>query len=167
MAGGREAHVTGTGLYSQRRVGMDGRVFHRAQLRSMSWTPSATPDRSGPEERRCARSRRWSASCGGDPARRAPQFWSTSPGTWFVGPRPERPEFVQQLTQQIPFYGQRHVIKPDDRLGAGAGTRTGPRSKRHPKNCSTTSSYIKHMSVALDRVHRLRDAQDRAAAPGL
>jgi len=30
----------------------------------------------------------------------------------FGGPRPERPGFVQQLTERIPFYGQRHVVKP-------------------------------------------------------
>jgi lipopolysaccharide/colanic/teichoic acid biosynthesis glycosyltransferase len=30
----------------------------------------------------------------------------------FVGPRPERPYFVEQLTQQIPFYGARHSVKP-------------------------------------------------------
>jgi lipopolysaccharide/colanic/teichoic acid biosynthesis glycosyltransferase len=29
-----------------------------------------------------------------------------------VGPRPERPEFVEYLTAQIPYYGQRHVLKP-------------------------------------------------------
>ena len=30
----------------------------------------------------------------------------------FVGPRPERPEFVAQLTSEIPYYGQRHVVRP-------------------------------------------------------
>ena len=42
-----------------------------------------------------------------------PQLWSILKGDMsFVGPRPERPEFVGNLTQQIPFYGQRHVVRP-------------------------------------------------------
>ena len=32
--------------------------------------------------------------------------------TLFIGPRPERPEFVKDLSEQIPFYDVRHVIKP-------------------------------------------------------
>ena len=30
----------------------------------------------------------------------------------FVGPRPERPEFVKQLTEHIPYYKERHILKP-------------------------------------------------------
>ena len=42
-----------------------------------------------------------------------PQLWNVLRGEMsFVGPRPERPAFVTQLTEEIPFYGQRHVVKP-------------------------------------------------------
>ena len=42
-----------------------------------------------------------------------PQLWNVLIGDMsFVGPRPERPEFVAELTKQIPFYGQRHVVRP-------------------------------------------------------
>ena len=42
-----------------------------------------------------------------------PQLWNVLVGEMsLVGPRPERPEFVASLTKQIPFYGERHVVKP-------------------------------------------------------
>ena len=42
-----------------------------------------------------------------------PQLWNILQGDMsLVGPRPERPEFVQGLARDIPFYGQRHVVKP-------------------------------------------------------
>ena len=49
-----------------------------------------------------------------------PQLWNVLAGEMsLVGPRPERPEFVEQLTQQIPFYGERHVVKPASPAGLG------------------------------------------------
>jgi len=42
-----------------------------------------------------------------------PQMWNVLKGDMsFVGPRPERPEFVEQLKKEIPFYGERHNVKP-------------------------------------------------------
>lgn len=42
-----------------------------------------------------------------------PQFWNVIKGDMsFVGPRPERPEFVEQLKNELPYYGQRHSVKP-------------------------------------------------------
>jgi lipopolysaccharide/colanic/teichoic acid biosynthesis glycosyltransferase len=42
-----------------------------------------------------------------------PQLWNVLRGDMsFVGPRPERPQFVTQLTATIPFFNQRHVLKP-------------------------------------------------------
>jgi len=68
----------------------------------------------------------------------------------FVGPRPERPEFVEGLTESIPFYGQRHVIRPG---------LTGWAQVRHSYGASVADSiqklqydlfYIKNMSIAFD-----------------
>jgi len=68
----------------------------------------------------------------------------------FVGPRPERPEFVASLTEQIPFYGQRHVIQPG---------LTGWAQVRHPYGATIGDAlqklqyelfYIKHRSLAFD-----------------
>jgi len=68
----------------------------------------------------------------------------------FVGPRPERPEFVRDLTVQIPYYGQRHVVKPG---------LTGWAQVRYPYGSTVEDAleklqydlfYIKHMSLGLD-----------------
>ena len=42
-----------------------------------------------------------------------PQVWTVLMGEMsFVGPRPERPSFVAQLVQQMPYYAERHMMKP-------------------------------------------------------
>lgn len=42
-----------------------------------------------------------------------PQLWTVLKGEMsFVGPRPERPEFVTDLEQHLPFYAERHMVKP-------------------------------------------------------
>ena len=68
----------------------------------------------------------------------------------FVGPRPERPEFVKVLTEQVPRYAERHLIQPG---------LTGWAQVRYPYGASVDDSvrkleydlyYLKHMSVLLD-----------------
>ena len=67
-----------------------------------------------------------------------------------VGPRPERPEFVEELKAEIPFYGQRHVVRPG---------LTGWAQVRHSYGSSVEDSlqklqfdlyYIKNLSIAFD-----------------
>src|SRR3546814_3355726 len=42
-----------------------------------------------------------------------PQTWCVLKGEMsFVGPRPERPSFVEELTRELPFYAERHMVKP-------------------------------------------------------
>ncbi len=80
-----------------------------------------------------------------------PQLWNVLVGDMsLVGPRPERPEFVEDLTRQIPFYGQRHVVKPG---------MTGWAQVRYSYGASVIDAmeklqydlfYIKNMSMSLD-----------------
>ena len=80
-----------------------------------------------------------------------PQLWNVLVGDMsIVGPRPERPEFVADLSKQIPFYGQRHVVRPG---------LTGWAQVRHTYASSVDDAlqklqfdlfYIKHLSIAFD-----------------
>jgi sugar transferase (PEP-CTERM system associated) len=137
-------------LYQQPRVGKDGRVFIINKLRSMHVDAEA---RTGAVWARVDDPRVTSV---GRFLRRSrldeiPQLWNVIRGDMsFVGPRPERPEFVAQLTKDIPFYGGRHVVRPG---------LTGWAQVRHSYGASTQDAlqklqydlfYIKHMSVAFD-----------------
>ncbi len=82
-----------------------------------------------------------------------PQLWNVLIGEMsFVGPRPERPEFVQQLTEQIPYYGQRHVVKPGLTGWAQVRYTYGASVEDAIEKLQYDLYYIKNMSVALDFV---------------
>jgi lipopolysaccharide/colanic/teichoic acid biosynthesis glycosyltransferase len=75
-----------------------------------------------------------------------------------IGPRPERPEFVRALSEKIPFYRTRHVVKPGI---------TGWAQVRYPYGSSEEDAliklqydlyYIRHQSLALDLLIILRTA---------
>jgi exopolysaccharide biosynthesis polyprenyl glycosylphosphotransferase len=98
-------------FYRQRRLGANGRIFEMVKLRSMKldaeksgvgWTVKDDP--------RCLRvgsfMRRWNID-------ELPQFWNVLRGDMsLVGPRPERPELIEQFKEEIPHYNARHNIKP-------------------------------------------------------
>jgi len=99
-------------LYFQDRVGERGRIFRLVKFRSMR----TDAERDGVA--------RW-ASQNDDRVTRVgrvirklrldelPQLWNVLDGTMsFIGPRPERPEFVADLAREIPYYTLRHCVKP-------------------------------------------------------
>ena len=67
-----------------------------------------------------------------------------------VGPRPERPEFVEQLTEQIPFYGQRHVVRPGLTGWAQVRYTYGASVEDAMMKLQYDLFYIKNHSIALD-----------------
>ena len=67
-----------------------------------------------------------------------------------VGPRPERPEFVTQLTKQIAFYGQRHAVKPGLTGWAQVRYTYGASVEDAMQKLQFDLFYVKHMSVWLD-----------------
>jgi len=99
-------------LYRQQRVGLGGRPFVLLKLRSMC--TDAEKD-GAPRWAQTGDSR---VTRVGKFIRRAridelPQLWNVLQGDMsFVGPRPERPAFVDDFCQQIPFYAERHCVKP-------------------------------------------------------
>jgi sugar transferase (PEP-CTERM system associated) len=99
-------------FYTQERVGHGGRRFRIVKLRTMRQDAEADgrPRWAGLNDSRVTRV--------GSFLRRTridelPQLWNVLRGDMsFVGPRPERPFFVEQLIEQIPFYDVRHSVKP-------------------------------------------------------
>ncbi len=80
-----------------------------------------------------------------------PQLWNVIKGDMsLVGPRPERPEFVEELTKQIPFYGQRHVVKPGLTGWAQVSYTYGASVEDALEKLQYDLFYIKHLNVALD-----------------
>ncbi|MDQ3524547.1 MAG: TIGR03013 family PEP-CTERM/XrtA system glycosyltransferase [Chloroflexota bacterium] len=137
-------------LYHQDRVGLLGRVFTVHKFRSMRedaeqdtgavWASPNDP-RVTPVGRFLRRTR----------LDELPQLWNVLRGDMsLVGPRPERPEFVQDLSRKIPFYGQRHILRPG---------LTGWAQVKYTYAASVVDAleklqydlfYIKNMSVSLD-----------------
>jgi lipopolysaccharide/colanic/teichoic acid biosynthesis glycosyltransferase len=82
-----------------------------------------------------------------------PQLWNVLRGEMsFVGPRPERPEFVERLTAEIPFYGQRHVVKPGVTGWAQVRYSYGASVEDAIQKLQYDLFYIKNLSLALDIV---------------
>lgn len=141
---------SGPVLYSQKRVGKDGNPFIIHKFRSMrvdaeAQTGAVWATAGDPRVTKIGRFLRRTR------LDELPQLWHVLTGDMsFVGPRPERPEFVADLTTQIPFYGQRHTVRPG---------LTGWAQIRHGYGASMADAqeklqfdlfYIKNMSFAFD-----------------
>jgi exopolysaccharide biosynthesis polyprenyl glycosylphosphotransferase len=106
------ATSAGPAIYRQQRVGQHGRVFTMYKYRTMHADAEAT---SGPvwaceNDPRYTPLGRWLRKTRLD---EVPQFWNVFKGEMsLVGPRPERPFFVQRLAGNIPLYNRRHRVKP-------------------------------------------------------
>lgn len=99
-------------FYKQERVGQDGRNFTLIKFRSMfeNAETGTGPVWAKDGDSRITRVGRFMRRTRLD---ELPQLWNVLRGDMsLVGPRPERPHFVQQLVEKIPFYPLRHVIKP-------------------------------------------------------
>jgi sugar transferase (PEP-CTERM system associated) len=138
-------------LYRQKRVGQHGRVFTVLKFRSMRqdaeaatgavWA-TANDTRVTPIGRFLRRSR----------LDELPQLLNVLVGDMsLVGPRPERPEFVQQLTTDIPFYGQRHIIRPGLTGWAQVRYTYGSSVEDALEKLQYDLFYIKNLSIPLRR----------------
>ena len=142
----------GPALYRQERVGLDGRSFSIAKFRSMR----TDAEKDGQPRWASANDDRVTRI--GNVIRRLridelPQLFNVLRGDMsLVGPRPERPFFVDQLTQEIPFYALRHSVKPGV---------TGWAQVRYPYGATVEDSleklqydlyYVKNHTLFLDLV---------------
>jgi sugar transferase (PEP-CTERM system associated) len=140
----------GGALYRQDRVGLNGRVFTIYKLRTMCADAEAGtgPVWSALNDARVTPVGRFLRKTRVD---ELPQLWNVLRGDMsFVGPRPERPGFVTELTEKIPFFNQRHVLKPGI---------TGWAQIHHAYSASVEDAieklqydlyYIKNLSLWLD-----------------
>jgi sugar transferase (PEP-CTERM system associated) len=98
-------------VYSQARVGLGGHIFRVIKFRSMR----EDAERHGVQwaQRRDPRATRVGAVIRKLRVDELPQIINVLRGQMsFVGPRPERPEFVADLEEKIPYYAQRHCVRP-------------------------------------------------------
>lgn len=101
----------GAVLYHQTRVGLNGRPFRIYKFRSMR--QDAEKNGAVWAQKNDSRVTRVGAFIRNTRLDELPQLYNVLSGSMsFVGPRPERPEFVQDLALQIPFYDTRHKVKP-------------------------------------------------------
>jgi len=136
-------------LYRQERVGEGGRVFTLCKFRSMrADAESGTPVWAKDKDDRVTRVGRFIRLTRLD---ELPQLWNVVRGDMsFVGPRPERPYFVQQLAAAIPFYMERHAVKPGVTGWAQVKYRYGASVEDAMEKLRYDLYYIKHLSIVFD-----------------
>jgi sugar transferase (PEP-CTERM system associated) len=139
-------------FYHQERVGLGGHVFTVHKFRTMQQDAEA---RTGPmwSQKNDARVTPVGRFLRRTRLDELPQLWNVLRGEMsFVGPRPERPKFVEQLTAEIPFYGQRHVVKPGLTGWAQVRYTYGASVEDAIEKLQYDLYYIKNLSIALDLV---------------
>jgi len=137
-------------LYRQERVGENGRGFVLSKFRSMrkDAEKGGTPIWAKDGDVRITHVGRVIRKTRLD---ELPQLWNVIRGDMsFVGPRPERAFFVNQLSQDIPFYQQRHVVKPGLTGWAQVKYRYGSSHEDAMEKLRYDLYYIKHLSVIFD-----------------
>jgi exopolysaccharide biosynthesis polyprenyl glycosylphosphotransferase len=137
-------------LYRQTRVGLDGTLFTVYKFRSMrvdaeQGTGAVWAQKDDPRVTTVGRF-----------IRRVrfdelPQLFNVFRGEMsMVGPRPERPEFVKALNEQIPYYRQRHCVRPGITGWAQISYKYGDTLQDTITKLEYDLYYIKNMSMALD-----------------
>jgi sugar transferase (PEP-CTERM system associated) len=136
-------------LFRQARVGLHGRIFSVIKFRTMKvdaesdaaiWATENDP-RITPLGRFLRSSR----------LDEIPQLWNVLKGEMsFVGPRPERPEFVEWLKKEIPFYELRHMIRPGITGWAQVRYHYGASLEEAKRKLEYDLYYVKHLSLGLD-----------------
>ena len=136
-------------LYCQERVGENGKTFTLCKFRSMRTdAEQGTPIWARDGDERVTRVGRVIRLTRLD---ELPQFWNVLRGDMsFVGPRPERPFFVAELAKAIPFYQQRHAVKPGLTGWAQVKYRYGASLEDAMEKLRYDLYYIKHLSVFFD-----------------
>jgi sugar transferase (PEP-CTERM system associated) len=140
----------GAVFYRQKRVGLGGSQFYCYKFRTMredaeadtgaTWATDDDP-----------RITRVGAFLRTSRLDEIPQLWCVLKGDMaFVGPRPERPEFVEWLSKEIPYYGVRHAVRPGITGWAQVQYKYGNTLQDAREKLQYDLFYIKNASLGLD-----------------
>jgi exopolysaccharide biosynthesis polyprenyl glycosylphosphotransferase len=153
-------------LYRQERLGEHGRSFEIVKFRSMC------ADAEGPGSARFAEESDPRIIPGGRWIRRLhldelPQLWNVLRGDMsIVGPRPERPEFLERLAADVPFWTQRLLVKPGITGWAQIRSAYASDSLEAQDKLSYDLWYLRHRSLLLDAVICLKTIGVMATGSG-
>ena len=137
-------------LFTQERVGENGKIFRILKFRSMradaeKYTGPVWATEDDPRITRVGRIIRKLR------IDEVPQLWNVFKGEMsFVGPRPERPYFVEQLKEKIPYYNERFSVKPGITGWAQVKYPYGASEKDALEKLKYDLYYIKNMSIFMD-----------------
>jgi sugar transferase (PEP-CTERM system associated) len=137
-------------FYTQARVGKAGGVFSVVKFRTMRQDAEAAsgPKWAGDNDPRVTRVGKFLRSSRLD---EIPQLWCVFKGDMaFVGPRPERPEFIEWLSKEIPYYGVRHMVRPGLTGWAQVKYKYGSTIQDSREKLQYDLFYIKNASIGLD-----------------
>lgn len=136
-------------FYGQQRVGQNGRLFRLRKFRTMR--ADAEKGKSvwaAPGDPRVTRVGRFLRRTRLD---ELPQFYNVLLGEMsLVGPRPERPDIVEALQKEIPFYAERHLVKPGITGWAQISYRYGSSVADAKRKLQFDLYYLKEMTFELD-----------------
>jgi len=137
-------------LYRQKRVGRSGVIFHCHKFRTMRKDAEADTGATwaGDDDPRITRVGRFLRVSRLD---EIPQLWNVLRGDMgFVGPRPERPEFIEWLSREIPIYPLRRCVSPGIKGWAQIRYKYGNTQEDAKQKLQYDLYYIKNMSLGLD-----------------
>jgi sugar transferase (PEP-CTERM system associated) len=137
-------------FYRQKRVGRGGEIFYCYKFRTMRQDAEADTGATWATDNdpRITRVGKFLRSSRLD---EIPQLWCVLKGDMhFVGPRPERPEFVEWLSKEIPYYGVRHTVRPGITGWAQVQYKYGNTLEDAREKLQHDLFYIKNASLGLD-----------------
>lgn len=140
----------GPAIFRQERVGRDGAVFTLLKFRSMraDAEQASGPAWARPEDPRVTPVGLFLRRTRLD---ELPQLWNILRGDMtLVGPRPERPHFVDVLSRSLPFYGLRHAMKPGLTGWAQVNNGYAASIDESAEKLSYDLFYIRHRSIMFD-----------------
>jgi sugar transferase (PEP-CTERM system associated) len=147
-----ESGFKGPIFYHQNRVGLNGRQFHVHKFRSM-YTDAEADGKPRWAQANDSRVTKVGALIRKTRLDELPQVYNVLRGEMsLVGPRPERPQFVEELSREIPFYDERHRVKPGVTGWAQLCYEYGSTIDDAKQKLEYDLYYVKNASLFLDLI---------------